>query len=175
MAKKKADQQNEADAISAVEYLEAQHREVEELFEAISNAEDPAEKQDLFDTIADKLAIHAKIEEQFFYPAVRERKTEDMILEAYVEHTSVKRLLADLLETEPGDELFDAKIKVLQEQIEHHVEEEEDELFPAAKKLLSRDELLAIAQEMAALQDELEGTEPRNEIPQELQAQQPSV
>jgi hemerythrin superfamily protein len=163
-----------AEDITAIEYLKAQHREVEELFEAMGEAEEPAEKQDLFDTVADKLAIHARVEEQFFYPAVRERKTEDMVLEAFVEHTSIKRLLADLLDSDPSDQLFDAKITVLQEQVEHHVEEEESELFPAAKKLLSRDELLALAQDMAALQAELEGTEPRNDIPEELE-QPPAV
>ena len=169
---KKTDE--DAEDITAIEYLKAQHREVEELFEAIGEAEEPAEKQDLFDTVADKLAIHTRVEEQFFYPAVRERKTEDMVLEAFVEHTSIKRLLADLLDSDPSDQLFDAKITVLQEQVEHHVEEEESELFPAAKKLLSRDELLALAQDMAALQAELEGTEPRNEIPEELE-QPPAV
>ncbi len=159
----------DADKITATDLLEAQHREVEELFEAISDSEDPAEKKELFETLADKLAIHTKLEEEIFYPAMRTKKTDDMVLEAFVEHTSIKRLLADLLATEPQDELFDANMKVLEEQVEHHVEEEEDDLFPAAKKLLPREEQLSLAQEMALLQEDLEGNDPRNEIPSELQ------
>jgi hemerythrin superfamily protein len=161
--------------MDAVELLSSQHREVEKLFKEIENAEDPDDKEALFEDLADKLAIHAKIEEQFFYPAVREKKTEDMILEAFVEHTSVKRLLADLLEADPADATFDAQIKVLKEQIEHHVEEEEGQLFPAAKKVLSKEELGAIAQEMMAVQTELEDAEPRNDIPEELARQQPAT
>jgi hemerythrin superfamily protein len=165
MAKKEMD---------AVELLSSQHREVEKLFKEIEDAEDPEDKEALFEDLADKLAIHAKIEEQFFYPAVHEKKTEEMILEAFVEHTSVKRLLADLMAADPADPTFDAQIKVLKEQIEHHVEEEEGQLFPAAKKLLSKDEMSAIAQEMMAMQTELEDAEPRNDIPEELARQQPT-
>ena len=160
--------------MDAVELLSSQHREVEKLFKEIENAENAEDKEALFEDLADKLAIHAKIEEQFFYPAVNEKKTEDMVLEAFVEHTSVKRLLADLLEADPSEPAFDAQIKVLKEQIEHHVEEEEGQLFPAAKKLLSKDEMTAIAQEMMAVQDELEDSEPRNDIPEELARQQPT-
>jgi hypothetical protein len=161
------------DDMDAVELLSSQHREVEKLFEEIENAENAEDKEALFEDLADKLAIHARIEEEFFYPAMHEKKTEDMVLEAFVEHTSVKRLLADLMETDPSEPAFDAQIKVLKEQIEHHVEEEEGQLFPASKKVLNKEELSAIAQEMLALQTELEDSEPRNEIPEELARQQP--
>jgi hemerythrin-like domain-containing protein len=97
-----------------------------------------------------------------------------MLLEAYVEHTSVKRLLADMLEADPAEASFDAQMKVLKEQIEHHVEEEEKELFPAAKKLLNNDELVALAQEMTALQAEIEANEPRLDIPEELASTPPT-
>jgi hemerythrin-like domain-containing protein len=159
--------------LNAVELLSEQHREVEKLFAAFEKAEDVEDKEALFEEIADKLAVHTKIEEQIFYPAVREKKTEDMVLEAFVEHTSVKRLLADLLEADPSEGVFDAQMKVLKEQIEHHVEEEEGQLFPAAKKLLGQDELVGLAQEMAALQTELEGNDPRNDIPEEVAASPP--
>ena len=86
--------------MDAVELLKSQHREVEKLFKEIEKAEEPEDKEALFEDLADKLAIHARIEEQFFYPAVHEKKTEDMVLEAFVEHTSIKRLLADLLEAD---------------------------------------------------------------------------
>ena len=160
--------------MTAVELLSSQHREVEKLFKEIESAENPEDKEALFEDLADKLAIHAKIEEEFFYPAVQEKKTEDMVLEAFVEHTSIKRLLADLLEADASEATFDAQIKVLKEQIEHHVEEEEGELFPAAKKVLSQDEMAAIAQEMMAVQADLEDAEPRNDIPDELARQQPT-
>ena len=159
---------------TAVELLTEQHREVEKLFTAFEKAQGADDKQELFETIADKLAIHARIEEEYFYPAVTAKKTEDMVLEAFVEHTSVKRLLADLLDMDADDPKFDAQMKVLKEQIEHHVEEEEGQLFPAAKKVLNKDELMAVAQEMTALQTELEDTEPRNQIPEELAAQAPA-
>jgi hemerythrin superfamily protein len=160
--------------MTAVELLSSQHREVEKLFKEIEKATNPEDKEALFEDLADKLAIHAKIEEEFFYPAVQEKKTEDMVLEAFVEHTSIKRLLADLLEADPDEATFDAQIKVLKEQIEHHVEEEEGQLFPAAKKLLSQDELAAIAQEMLAVQADLEDAEPRHDIPDELGRHQPT-
>jgi hemerythrin-like domain-containing protein len=158
---------------TAIELLTEQHREVEELFEQYEAAATAKEKSELFEEIADQLAIHAKIEEQFFYPAVRAKKTEDMVLEAFVEHISVKRLLADLLDNEPEDPTFDAQMKVLKEQVEHHVEEEENQLFPAAKKVLNREELVVLAQEMLALQTELQSTDPRNSIPVELATSQP--
>ena len=160
--------------LTAVDLLTEQHREVEKLFAAFEKAKDEEDKEALFEEIADKLAVHTKIEEQIFYPAVREKKTEDMILEAYVEHTSAKRLLADMLEADPSEDSFTAQMKVLQEQIEHHVEEEEKELFVQAKKVLSNDELVALGQEMAALQTELENNDPRNDIPEDLAASPPA-
>jgi hemerythrin-like domain-containing protein len=159
---------NQGQQMTAIELLTEQHREVEQLFEEFEQADEADEKQAIFDEIADKLAVHARIEEQFFYPAVRAKKTEDMVLEAFVEHTSIKRLLGDLLTADPEEASFDAQVKVLKEQVEHHVEEEEDQLFPAANKVLDQDELEAVAQEMASLQDELEAGEPRNLIQQEL-------
>ena len=147
--------------MTAVELLTEQHREVDKLFQEFEEAKDADDKQSIFDEIADKLAVHAKIEETHFYPAVRAKKTEDMVLEAFVEHTSIKRLLGDLLEADPEEASFDAQVKVLKEQVEHHVEEEEGQLFPAAKKVLD--------------QDELEDSEPRNDIPEELARQQPAT
>jgi hemerythrin-like domain-containing protein len=159
--------------LNAVDLLSQQHREVEKLFAAFEKAEDAEDKEALFEEIADKLAVHTKIEEQIFYPAVREKKTEDMVMEAFVEHTSAKRLLADLMESDPSEGAFDAQMKVLKEQIEHHVEEEEGQLFPAAKKVLGKEELVALAQEMTALQTELEGTDPRPDRPEEVAASPP--
>lgn len=141
--------------MDAIQMLEEQHREVEDLFEEIEQAEASDEKQELFEEIADQLTVHAVIEERHFYPAVKERRTEDILLEALEEHLSIKRLLADLLKLSPEDDQFDAKISVLKEQVEHHVEEEEGDLFPKVRKILDKEMLDAIAQEMTATQEQL--------------------
>ncbi len=156
--------------VTAIEMLEEQHREAEELFEQIGETEADDEVEQLFIQLADKLAIHAKIEETHFYPAVKAARTEDILLESLEEHLSIKRALSDLLDMDPGDEAFDAKLRVLQELVEHHVEEEENDLFPKVKKILSQDELIAIAQEMMAQQSELEDTDPRLSLPAETGA-----
>src|SRR5262245_33991888 len=109
--------------MNAIDLLLSQHREVKDLFAKIEKAKSADKKGELFETLADNLAIHSSIEEHHFYPAVKAEPTEDILLESLEEHLSVKRLLADLLETAPDGEEFDAKIKVLQEQVEHHVEE----------------------------------------------------
>jgi hypothetical protein len=154
--------------MNAIEMLEAQHREVEELFAELENAPSTREKDELFLRIADKLAIHAAIEEHQFYPSVKAKRTEDILLESLEEHLAIKRVLADLLETDASDESFRAKIKVLKEEVQHHVGEEEDELFPKVRKILSNAELTMIAEEMLAEQEELEEAgEPRNAIPSE--------
>jgi len=140
--------------VGALELLEEQHREVEDLFEQLEKARG-ARKRDLFTQIADKLAIHATIEEWEFYPAVKAKRTEDLLLESLEEHLSIKRVLGDLLAIDVEDETFDAKAKVLKEQIEHHVQEEEDELFPKVRKILDEEMLIAIAQQMTAMQEEL--------------------
>jgi hemerythrin superfamily protein len=144
-----------ADNVNAVDLLESQHREVEELFAELDKADRPARKQRLFSEIADKLAVHASIEEQAFYPAVKAKRTEDILLESLEEHLGIKRVLADLIDIDASDETFDAKAKVLKEQVEHHVGEEEDDLFPKVKKLFDEDTLIAIAQQMTLLQEEL--------------------
>jgi hemerythrin superfamily protein len=155
--------------MSAIDMLEAQHREVEKLFAAFEKAS-PDKKYDIFLQIADKLAVHATIEEKHFYPACKSDETEDVLAESVEEHLSVKRLIADLLD-EADEETLEAKVKVLQEQVQHHVEEEEGELFPQAKELLDATTLDALEQEMTATQEELlEEGHPRDHIPSETGA-----
>jgi hemerythrin superfamily protein len=154
--------------MSAIDLLESQHREVEKLFQKIEKASKGEEKMRLFEEIADKLAIHAAIEEHHFYPAVKEKRTEDILLESVEEHLVIKRTIADLLKLDVGDVQFDPKIKVLKEEVQHHVGEEENDLFPKVKKIMSADELAALEQEMTAEQDELEEEgNPRESIPDE--------
>jgi len=154
--------------MNAIEMLKAQHREVEDLFKEIEEAEDAGAKDQLFTRIADKLAVHAAIEEHNFYPSVKAKRTEDILLESLEEHLAIKRVLADLLEIDSLDETFDAKIKLLKEEVQHHVKEEEGDLFPKVRKILSKDDLDVIAQQMLAEQEELEEVgDPRNSIPAE--------
>jgi hemerythrin superfamily protein len=159
--------------MSAIDMLEAQHREVEKLFAAFEEAS-PREKQHLFLQIADKLAVHTTIEERHFYPACKSYETEDLLAESVEEHLSVKRLLSDLLEEDVDEETLTAKMKVIQEQVQAHVEEEEHELFPQVKKLLDATTLEALEQEMTATQEELlEEGQPRDHIPGETGAPAP--
>lgn len=153
--------------MNAIELLKEQHDEVEKLFKRYEKLGDNAngERRELFIMIADRLSAHATIEELYFYPAVKAARTEDKLLEALEEHLGAKRIIADLLDMEPGDENFDAKMKVLQETIEHHVEEEEGDLFPKVKKLLSEDQLLSLGVQMKEEFEELMENEPRNEVP----------
>ena len=147
--------------VDAVELLTQQHREVEEMFERFENMTDRAKvsKKKLADEICKALIMHTQIEEEIFYPATREASedTEDMVDEAVVEHASAKDLIAQIMEMDPGDDLYDAKVKVLSEMIEHHVEEEEKEMFPKTRQL--KLDLKALGEEMKARQQEIEASQ----------------
>ena len=146
---KKPDQKEAStDALSALDLLEADHAEVEGYFEEYEQLEDGGEKEELALKICLALQVHAQVEEEIFYPAARDaiEKT-DLIDEAVVEHASAKQLIAEIEEMEAGDELYDAKVKVLGEQVSHHIKEEEDELFPEVES--SELDLKALGQKMA--------------------------
>jgi hemerythrin superfamily protein len=119
----------------AIALLKEDHRAVEKLFKDFEGAKGEGRKERLARQICMELSIHTKIEEEIFYPACEGKIEEDMLKEAYVEHDSAKLLIAEI-EAGNGqsDEYFDAKVQVLSEQIEHHVEEEEKELFPKVRK-----------------------------------------
>lgn len=154
--------------VDALELLEMQHEEVESLIEEIESSDDADEKQALFIELADKLAAHATIEEKIFYPAMMHERTRELLVESTEEHLSVKRLLADMLAMDMKDEHFDAKLSVLKEQVRHHAhDEEEDELFPKVRKLLAKDDLAAIGNDMLAMYVMLLETEPRKRVPSE--------
>lgn len=123
----------------AIDLLAADHRNVEKLFKKYEKlAEDGGpynEREALAATICAELTVHAQVEEEIFYPAARDvLDEEDLVDEAIVEHATAKDLIAQLADMSPDDDLYDAKIKVLSELIEHHVEEEEEEMFPKLKK-----------------------------------------
>lgn len=161
--------------MNAIDLLIEQHEEVNKLFKRFEKLSDgaDAERQEIFEMIADRLSAHAAIEEQYFYPSVKAARTEDKLREAVEEHLTAKRIIADLLEMEPDDENFDAKMKVLQESIEHHVEEEEEDLFPKVRKLLNEEQLLALGIQMKAEFEELMEAEPRNEVPMQTDTAAP--
>jgi hemerythrin superfamily protein len=148
------------EAPDAITLLESQHREVEEMFEKFEGLTDRAKasKKKIADQICAALTMHTQIEEEIFYPATRaaSKETEDMVDEAVVEHASAKDLIAQILEMDPDDDLYDAKVKVLSEMIDHHVEEEEQEMFPKVRELGL--DLAALGQEMAMRADELKAS-----------------
>jgi hemerythrin superfamily protein len=153
--------------MDAIELLKTQHQEVKGLFKRIEKAEED-EKQDLFEQLADALAVHAAIEEKHFYPATKNARTEELLQEAVEEHLVAKRLIADLMEMSPEDPQFDAKLTVLEEQIEHHVEEEEKELFPKVRKMLGKEELEDLGVVMEDMAEELKASgSPRESVPAE--------
>ena len=142
-----------------IQLLKRQHREVEALFKKIEKARSAEPRRALLAELAANLKLHMAIEEEIFYSAVQQlpvKKAEDMTLEAYEEHAVVKLVLAELPGVDPEDDRFDAKMTVLSELIEHHVDEEEDEMFKTAKKL-GRAELNALGDRMAAEVEAVKG------------------
>jgi len=134
-----------ADQPDAIALLKADHRKVEELFEKFESAKGDGSKERIARQICLELTVHAKIEEEIFYPACKGAVEEDLIDEAYVEHDGAKVLIAEIEAGGPDEDYYDAKVKVLSEQIEHHVEEEEkrvEGIFSQARKAgLDMDEL----------------------------------
>jgi len=120
----------------AISLLKADHRTVEELFEKYEKARGSSSKSKLAQQICMELTVHAMLEEEIFYPACRGAVEDDMVDEAYVEHDGAKVLIAELIEGSPDDPFYDAKVKVLSEEIKHHVKEEEqrDGIFAQAKQ-----------------------------------------
>ena len=122
----------------AIALLKDDHRKVEELFEQFEKARGEGRKENLANEICLELSVHAQIEEEIFYPACEGKVEEDLLKESYVEHDAAKVLIAEIGSGEgESDEFFDAKVKVLQEEIEHHVQEEEkrmEGLFAQARK-----------------------------------------
>jgi hemerythrin superfamily protein len=131
--------------LDAIALLKADHRKVEDLFAEFEAAKGAAKKRALVQQICTELSAHTLIEEEIFYPACRGKVEEGLLNEGYVEHDGSKVLIAELLASAPDEEFYDAKVKVLSEQIEHHVHEEErrsDGLFSQARTAgLDMDEL----------------------------------
>lgn len=150
----------------AIALLKADHRKVEELFDAFEAARGDGRKKALAEQICMELAVHAKLEEDVFYPACKGAVEESLLKEAHVEHDGAKVLIAEIEAGGPDDAFYDAKVKVLSEMIEHHVEEEEkrvEGMFSQARKAgLDMDDL---GERMAAEKQELMAAYKKSGIP----------
>ncbi|MEO8059692.1 MAG: hemerythrin domain-containing protein [Burkholderiales bacterium] len=119
----------------ATALLRADHKAVAALFAEYEKARATSKKKQLVAKICTELSVHAQVEEEIFYPAVKQAlKDKELVPEATVEHATMKDLIAQVEGVEPDGEMFDAKIKVLSEYVKHHVKEEQNEMFPKAKK-----------------------------------------
>ena len=150
---------------NAIALLKADHAAVKKLFAQEQRAakQDDEKKQSIFDRIKDALTVHATIEEEIFYPAVKKARQEhvkDEVREGYEEHRQIKNLLAQIASITPDDETWDMKIKVLKEDVEHHVKEEEGEMFPDARKFLGERRLIELGAELQARKQELKENPP---------------
>lgn len=156
----------EAREMDAIALLKQDHRTVEDLFAQFEKASGDGRKQKLAEQICLELSVHTRIEEEIFYPACDGKVEEDLLKESYVEHDAAKMLIAQIMAGGPDDEFYDSKVKVLQEEIEHHVEEEEkrvEGLFSQARKAdLDMD---ALGEQLATRKAELTAEYKANGIP----------
>ncbi|MGD9765043.1 MAG: hemerythrin domain-containing protein [Candidatus Binatia bacterium] len=156
--------------MNATQLLKRQHRQVKQLFSKVEKTEDADERRQLMEEIAKNLEMHMHIEEEIFYPAVAEaassKKIRELVPEAYEEHHVVKLVIGELPSVDPEDERFEAKMTVLQELVDQHVEEEEKEMFPAAEKQLGKERLQELGAELEEATAEAGSSE---DVDQELQ------
>lgn len=153
-AQRKAQRTHATAPGSAIALLKKDHREVEGYFEEYEELEDDNAKAELAEKICLTLKVHTQIEEEIFYPAARKATGDnDLLDEALVEHAGAKNLIAEIESMEVGDDLYDAKVTVLGEQIKHHVKEEEEELFPEIED--SKMDVASVGKQLAARKTEL--------------------
>ena len=143
-----------AETLNATALLHADHEHVSDLFDQYETARSPTKKMQLVSEICSALTVHAQVEEEIFYPAVKQAlKDKGLVPEAIVEHASLKELISQVEGVQPDGEMFDAKIKVLSEYVKHHVKEEEDEMFPKAES--ARLDMGELGARMSARKQEL--------------------
>lgn len=147
--------------MDAFQLLKKDHKEVKALFKKLEKTTEQASKtrEKGFELLERELTMHAEIEEQIFYPRLREEdKLRETVNEAYEEHHMAKILLQEIAQTSPEDEAWAAKLSVLKEMVEHHIEEEEKELFPKAARELGKEESTALGRRIdAAKKEKLKG------------------
>ncbi len=145
--------------MDAIELLKQDHEKVSGIFEKLEPTTERAVKtrEELFTQLKQELDIHAQIEEQIFYPAIKDAdETHDITLEAIEEHAVVKRLLSELEAESKETEEWGAKLTVLKENVEHHVEEEEGEMFPNARKVLGKERVEELGTRMEEAKKQLQ-------------------
>jgi hypothetical protein len=143
--------------MDAFELLKKDHEKVSGILEKLDATTERGVKtrEELFTQLKQELDIHARVEEEIFYPVLKDAKeTEEITLEAFEEHAVVKQLLSELEALPKDDETWGAKLTVLKENVEHHVEEEEGEMFKNAKKVLSSEQLEGLGEQMEAAKQE---------------------
>lgn len=141
-------------ALDAIAILKADHAKVKKMFDQFEKSEDDGEKQELARIICAELTVHTAIEEEIFYPAARAALPDEELLdEADVEHASAKDLIAQIEEGAPGDDKWEAKVKVLGEYVQHHISEEQKEIFPKVRK--AKMDLKELGKELTARKEEL--------------------
>jgi hemerythrin superfamily protein len=143
--------------MDALRLLEQQHDEVKQLFKQIEKAEGQAAAK-LFSDIRERLTLHEELEEKHLYPQLKEDdKAGDVVLESYQEHHVMDLLMEEIGKLKPEDEAFQPKVKVLQENTEHHIEEEEKELFPRVRKVWDTDKREQVGRKMEEMKRSREG------------------
>src|SRR5919206_1786600 len=143
--------------MDAFTLLKTDHRKVAELFDQLESSNGKAKLQ-VFEQIKTELELHTHIEETIFYPALEEpEETHDLTLEAYEEHDVVKKLLKQLSRAKSPNDEWEAQAKVLRENVEHHVEEEENELFPKAEDALGEEQIEVLGEQMASEKERKQG------------------
>ncbi len=153
-ATKKAPAKKSLAPTEAIAMLRADHKKVSSLFDAFEKTKSAARKKKIVSEICLELTVHTTLEEEIFYPAVKAAlKDHELIPEANVEHGSVKDLIAQVRDVEPGGEMYDARVRVMGEFVKHHVKEEQNEMFPKAKK--TNLDLIALGAQMAARKADL--------------------
>jgi len=144
--------------MDALELMKSDHAAVKKLLERGDKTTEQATKtrQELIDTIKTELGAHEAMEEEIFYPALKEHpKAKDIVLEAYEEHHVVDTVMGELERTPVDDETWGAKFTVMKENLEHHIEEEEGEMFKQARSVFDRDELQELGQRMQARKEQV--------------------
>ena len=144
--------------MDALQLLKDDHAKVKKMLEELDGTTERAEKTrtEIFERLKHDLTIHEAIEEEILYPALKEfAKTRDITLEAYEEHHVVDQIVSELEATPVSDETWGAKLTVMKENLEHHIEEEEDEMFKQARQVMDHDELVELGGQMDARKKQL--------------------
>jgi hemerythrin-like domain-containing protein len=144
--------------MDAVALLKDDHDKVKKILNDLDSTTERGVKtrQELFAKVKQELEVHEAIEEEIFYPALKEHpKAKELVLEAYEEHHVVDTVMAEIVEVPYEDETWGAKLTVMKENVEHHIEEEEKEMFPQAREVFSKEELDELGDRMQARKDQL--------------------